>query len=488
MSSGGFTAQGGSATNCNIPPNPVAVVVNITAVSPAGAGNFIVFPTGTPTFTSVLNYNASVSALANGAIVPVCQPNCTNQLTVATNGAGADVIVDIVGYFKPPGDATGLNVLVGGQRVMRYAANAASPDLIGGDPSNLVLAGAAGGTVAGGGAPGASVGIAGQPVLVCDPFGGVPQVCANRVYDAWGVVAGGVGNVAGNNTGAVDDAPFASVGGGRANAATSTYSTVAGGERNIASGPRSVVAGGNNNVASNNKSAVAGGEINTAAGFASIVAGGSNNRASGDYSYAAGRRAKTQTAGGTPHNGAFVWADSGNFDFNSAAVNEFAARATGGVRFVTAIDGNGVPTNSVSFDTNGNLFTTGSVNPPSDVALKTAFGDVSVRDVLMRVLSMPVRSWAYKATPDVRHVGPTAQDFYAAFGLGIDDRHIATVDADGVALAAIQGLNAKVEEQQRELADLRERFNAAESVRAELAIVKAMLAELQRSHPAVAAQ
>src|SRR5438874_2049440 len=43
VSSGGFTAQGGSATNCNIPANPVAVVVNLTAVSPSGAGNFIAY-------------------------------------------------------------------------------------------------------------------------------------------------------------------------------------------------------------------------------------------------------------------------------------------------------------------------------------------------------------------------------------------------------------------------------------------------------------
>jgi len=38
-----------------------------------------------------------------------------------------------------------------------------------------------------------------------------------------------------------------------------------------------------------------------------------------------------------------------------------------------------------------------------------------------------------------------AQDFRTAFGLGTDERHIATVDADGVALAAIQGLNQKLE-------------------------------------------
>jgi beta-xylosidase len=59
----------------------------------------------------------------------------------------------------------------------------------------------------------------------------------------------------------------------------------------------------------------------------------------------------------------------------------------------------------------------------------------------------------------VRHLGPVAQDFHAAFGLGSDDRHIATVDADGVALAAIQGLNRKVEAEntalKQEIAELK---------------------------------
>lgn len=42
------------------------------------------------------------------------------------------------------------------------------------------------------------------------------------------------------------------------------------------------------------------------------------------------------------------------------------------------------------------------------------------------------------ATP---HLGPMAQDFHAAFNVGMDDKHMATVDEEGVALAAIQGLN-----------------------------------------------
>jgi trimeric autotransporter adhesin len=56
-------------------------------------------------------------------------------------------------------------------------------------------------------------------------------------------------------------------------------------------------------------------------------------------------------------------------------------------------------------------------------------------------------------------MGPTAQDFHAQFSLGHDDRRIATIDADGVALAGIQGLNLKLEEQLRrkeaEIAELR---------------------------------
>ena len=54
---------------------------------------------------------------------------------------------------------------------------------------------------------------------------------------------------------------------------------------------------------------------------------------------------------------------------------------------------------------------------------------------------MPITSWSYKAEePSVRHIGPMAQDFYEAFGLGLDNKHITTIDEGGVALAAIQGL------------------------------------------------
>jgi Chaperone of endosialidase len=90
-------------------------------------------------------------------------------------------------------------------------------------------------------------------------------------------------------------------------------------------------------------------------------------------------------------------------------------------------------------------------NPPSDRNLKENFAPVSPREVLEKVAALPISRWNFIGDAATPHVGPMAQDFHAAFGLGTDERHIATVDADGVALAAIQGLNEKVEARSRKL-------------------------------------
>ena len=75
--------------------------------------------------------------------------------------------------------------------------------------------------------------------------------------------------------------------------------------------------------------------------------------------------------------------------------------------------------------------------------------------MLAKVSALPLQSWHYTNAPGTRHVGPMAQDFQAAFGLGADDKSIATVDADGVALAAIQGLDEITKSQAAEIAALR---------------------------------
>ena len=83
--------------------------------------------------------------------------------------------------------------------------------------------------------------------------------------------------------------------------------------------------------------------------------------------------------------------------------------------------------------------------PTSDRNAKEEFTPIDARAVLNKVAQLPITEWRYKTQTDARHIGPMAQDFREAFGLGRDDKHITSVDADGVALAAIQGLNQKLE-------------------------------------------
>ncbi len=117
-----------------------------------------------------------------------------------------------------------------------------------------------------------------------------------------------------------------------------------------------------------------------------------------------------------------------------------------------------------------------SFNPPSDRNLKENFTPVAPRDVLEKVASMAISRWNFKGDATTPHVGPMAQDFHAAFGLGTDDKHIATVDADGVALAAIQGLNQKLEEK------LRERDREIDQLKR---MMKALAAELEKHQEAL---
>ncbi|MBC8095150.1 MAG: tail fiber domain-containing protein, partial [Akkermansiaceae bacterium] len=104
----------------------------------------------------------------------------------------------------------------------------------------------------------------------------------------------------------------------------------------------------------------------------------------------------------------------------------------------------------------------------SDRNAKEDFAPVAARDVLNKVLALPVSTWKFKELQDGRHMGPMAQDFHAAFGLGGSDTTITTVDSDGVALAAIQGLNQKVNSENAALradnAELKQRLEALEKI------------------------
>ena len=104
---------------------------------------------------------------------------------------------------------------------------------------------------------------------------------------------------------------------------------------------------------------------------------------------------------------------------------------------------------------------------------KEGFRRIDAADVLTRVLALDISRWQYIGSGEGQHVGPVAEDFHAAFGLGRSEKQIATVDADGVALAAIQGLNAKLE---AENAALREQLAVVrEQQSAEMAALRALV-------------
>jgi hypothetical protein len=243
------------------------------------------------------------------------------------------------------------------------------------------------------------------------------------------------------------------IGGSSVNSTTTSIvgATIAGGGGNLASGvavPNKVtgnfgtISGGDNNTASGYGATVAGGESNTAGGDGSTVSGGGANTASGNYSFAVGYRAKADDEG------SFVWADFNTFDFHSTTANQFRVRAVGGATFVTAIDGSGNVTAGVHVLSGDTAWSS-----ISDRNAKKNFSPVNTDAVLKKLAAMPVQSWNYKWEADdaVPHLGPMAQDFKAAFYPGRDDKSISTLEFDGVELAAIQGLNQKVEEQQAEL-------------------------------------
>ncbi len=107
--------------------------------------------------------------------------------------------------------------------------------------------------------------------------------------------------------------------------------------------------------------------------------------------------------------------------------------------------------------------------PISDRNAKADFRPIDVQDVLARVAALDITTWRYKKdTADVRHLGPMAQDFKAAFGLGDTDRMIFPLDATGVSLAAIQALHQRLGAAEAENDDLRERLGRLERRLAEL--------------------
>jgi hypothetical protein len=91
----------------------------------------------------------------------------------------------------------------------------------------------------------------------------------------------------------------------------------------------------------------------------------------------------------------------------------------------------------------------------SDREMKKDIVPVHADEVLAKLATLPISTWTFK-TDDVPHLGPMAQDFVAAFGLGPDDKHISLTDMAGVSLAAVQALHQEMQKKDATLAELRQ--------------------------------
>jgi hypothetical protein len=284
-----------------------------------------------------------------------------------------------------------------------------SANIIGGNPANRIERPDSGGNVVAGG------GFAGGPNIIRSNSSGVfiGSGSANEVGPNANdvVLAGGFGNSVKTYGGTISggrfnliqtNSDYSVIAGGAQNVLHAETATIGGGVGNTNLGYAGTIAGGFFNTVSNNGAFVGGGGINVAGGFNSVVAGGNNNVGTGEDSFIGGGRQNTNRsfaatigggywnqatnsyatvpggalnlAGGSQsfaagtsakaiHTGAFVWNDSTGGDFFSITNNEFAVRASGGVRFVTPGTGitlNGQPvltasaTNALTLTNAGN--------------------------------------------------------------------------------------------------------------------------------------
>lgn len=158
----------------------------------------------------------------------------------------------------------------------------------------------------------------------------------------------------------------------------------------------------------------------------------------------------------------FIWGDGSDRDFSttSGSTGPTGNRtvhmlADSGFRFATETDNSGDPTQGARL--------TDATSGWSSFSTRTVKQDIAPADpetVLEGVEELNICEWSYESAPDIDHVGPMAEDFSDAFGVGESNKHIDGGDADGVALAAIQGLSQKLDEKDARIDDLEAELDA----------------------------
>jgi hypothetical protein len=373
--------------------------------------------------------------------------------------AGTDPESDFIGTT----DETQFEIHVDGQHGFRIEPGA-TPNVIGGWSGNNVDTDIIGATIGGGGCPDFFV----YPCYVDGP---------NQVTADFGTIGGGLNNTASDE---LQGLGYPTVGGGKGNTASQRGATVGGGSYNFAGGIFSTVPGGRSNTASGAHSFAAGRRAkavghgtfvwadNTNEDFVStgnnqflIRAGGGvgiNTNSPTRMLHMKGNFSQTPTmlfeSEEAPDDqrvaALFMNVSSGHMslgrmtdDGDSLAATHLQVRADDGYVGIGRTGGSiGHPLHMAS---GAHVTAGGTWTNSSDAAAKTAFTPVDSREVLAMLASLPLTYWEYRSDPGVRHIGPTAQDFQAAFSLGHDNTSISTVDSAGVALAAIQGLHAELQ-------------------------------------------
>ncbi len=242
-------------------------------------------------------------------------------------------------------------------------------------------------------------------------------------------------------------ATYAAIVGGSGNNLSAEYGFIGAGLNNSVSGEGGYIAAGGYNSVSGEGAVIDGGFNSTAGGTFATIPGGYVNNAAGTYSFAAGARASAAQTG------TFVWSDGSDGDtiLTSSRAYQFLARASGGFTLYT----NAASTVGAQLAAGS-----GAWASLSDRNAKTNIAPLDDEAILGKVAALPISRWSYKTEHGVLHVGPMAQDFYAAFGVGEDDKHITSIDEDGVALAAIKGLHAQNAELRAQQRSLRKRLAA----------------------------
>jgi hypothetical protein len=509
VTAGAFAGNGASVTNVN-----AAMLNGLNATNfwqlggnNVASGQFLGSTNNQPLELHVnaqralrLEYATNLNGYAVNVIGGLSQNYVTNGAGAATIGGGGVVISGIaisnsvINFYGTvsggAGNIAGFASVVGGGT---YNTSLGQDTTVGGGVNNY--ASGYGGFIGGGGYDGNLVDVGNTN------FGNAAAIVggmANLIVSGadYSFVGGGIGNTM--------NADHSMIGGGKNNTALNSYATIPGGSGNEA-GKYSFAAG-------QQAQALYTGDFVWADSQNAAFASSSDNqfliRASGNvginttYPGATLHVANGSSGVSTPNSGSVgAFESSGSCYVNLLTPSANESGILFGNGYGTADGGilynSGSITRGLQFRTGGNatrmvitsggnvgigntapgyLLVVGNAGSPaycnggnwvnaSDRNMKQNFASVPAAEVLAKVVALPVQSWDYKAQPGEKHIGPMAQDFHAAFGLnGADDTHISTVDEGGVALAAIQGLNQKLEEQKAENAELKARLEKLEQL------------------------